>query len=285
MFTSWVICIFSYNRGGLLRNLLQSIEEYYPEMDIAIFDDGSDDELTLNVLADVAKKGGYVYKRTDVGKGSKHGGLYGMMNIALDYLFERDYQYAYFVQDDMQFLWRDRHFEERLKPVFSREECVMCNANFMQKITIDEIGPKLPLAGIGDLYLFKENGVADTGVIDIAKAKAVSLSFPQQGEIANGKYWHDKGLQLYWLPQPHLAWVPWPTTYRYKVEENRQVNTLHPVEGKALEHLLVNKDYAFLEDYTKTYKWYPKPYWYAASPGSINLLKIYMKYYLRRIIK
>ena len=285
MFTNWVICIFSYNRGGFLKNLLESITAYYPEMNIAVFDDGSDEEYTLKVLSEVSANGGYVYARSDNDMSSKHGGLYPMMNQALDYVKKSTYQYAYFVQDDMQFLWRDNELEERVRKVFSRNECVMCNANFLQKITINEIADKLPKASIDNLYAFKNNGVADTGVIDIAKAKKVNLSFPENGEINNGGYWHDRGLQLYWLPQPHLAWVPWPKTYRHKLVEQRRVNTLHPIRGRALERLLVNKDYAYLEDYTKTVRWYPKPYWYAASLGKKNMLKVYLKYYLRQIFK
>ncbi|MEZ5015437.1 MAG: glycosyltransferase family A protein [Flavipsychrobacter sp.] len=284
MFSDWIICIFSYNRAGLLQNLLQSIAQFYPEMKVAIFDDDSDDEATVALLSQLQKQGIEVHHK-ELSGSSKHGGLYTMMDQAIGHAMSSSYKYAYFVQDDMQFLWRDEGLEKKVSSVFAKEECLMCNSSFLQKIFIEGIENRLPRLEEEDLYAFNGYGVADTGIINLEKARAVSLSFPMESEDGNGKYWHEKGWQMYWLPQPHLAWVPWPSTYRYKKVEHRKLSSLLPLEKESIAKLSKHKGYAYLEDYTATTNWFLKPYWYADHPGKINLLKIYLKYYLRRIIK
>lgn len=279
MFTGkWLVCIFSYNRGALLENLLASINAYYPEWDIAVFDDGSADKETNQVLSRL-DHAGVVVVRGKEGKDSKHGGLYYMMNKATEYAISRDYTYAYFVQDDMQFLWRDELLEQKVEKVFARKNCLMCNSSFLQKILIGGLEDRLPnvLAGV---FEFKGNGVADTGIINVQKAKSEALCFPEQSEGGNGQYWYKKGWKLLWLSQPHLAWVPWPSTYRPGKMDKRNLSTLHPLSGDAIDRLKQNNSYAFLEDYTSTERFMIKPYWYTANPGTINLLKIYLKYYL-----
>lgn len=278
----WILCVFSYNRGVLLLNLVQSAKLFYPEFTIVIFDDNSNDPTTLSTLNDMAQSGVEVRIGLPNEGDSKHGGLYAQMNVALQYATEQHYHYAYFVQDDMQFLWRDEKLENKVTGIFLRQECVMCNSSFLQKILFDGLGERLPEVDPG-LFSFMTNGVADTGIINLTKAKEIDLSFPEQSEGGNGKHWFNKGYRLYWLPVPHLAWVPWPTTFRNKQKQQRQVRVLKPLSYNAIEKLLTNHSYAFLEDYTSLDSFLPKPYWYSANPGALSLLKIYIKYYLKRI--
>ncbi|MCB0696112.1 MAG: glycosyltransferase family 2 protein [Chitinophagaceae bacterium] len=281
--SKWVLCVFSYNRGMLLRNLLRSARLFYPEFDIVIFDDNSDDAETQKVLTEQGSTNCKVIISPSDHTKSKHGGLYAQMNKALMYAIDHQYSYAYFVQDDMQFLWRDEVLENKITKAFTRKECLMCNSSFLQKILTDGIEDRLPLAE-DNLYTFKGNGVADTGIIDLEKAREADLQFPEHSESGNGQYWYNKGFRLYWLPQPHLAWVPWPATFRNRQKENRKTNELLPLTDESIKRLQQNQSYAYLEDYTKTVRLLPKPYWYTANPGKLNLLKIYIKYYLKHII-
>ncbi len=278
----WLICIFSYNRGTLLLNLIESARAFYPEFDIVIFDDSSDDHTTSEILDTLELEGLKIISSNKHADESKHGGLYSQMNKALHYAIERGFDYAYFVQDDMQFLWRDEKLEIHTSEAFEHEECVMCNYNFLQKILIDGIVQRLPLKK-NTIYAFAGNGVADTGVIDIRKAKTIGLYFPEHSERGNGQYWHKKGYQLYWFATCHLAWVPWPTTFRHAVKENRKSKKILPLGTEAIERIKNNTTYAYLEDYTSLKGALLKPYWYTSNPGWINLLKIYMKYYLKSI--
>ncbi len=275
----WLICIFSYNRAAYLQNLLESITRFYPDFDVAVFDDMSEDSATGKLLAALKQKGTRVITGDADTTKSKHGGLYTQMNEALNYAIEQGFDYAYFVQDDMQFLWRDETLEIRVKEVFGYNECVMCNCNFLQKILKAGIEERLPWVK-ECAFSFKGNGVADTGIINLQKAKYIGLHFPCHSESGNGRYWHDRNYRLYWLPQPHLAWVPWPTTYRNKSKESRNPRFLNPLSADAINKLAGNNSYVYLEDYTSIQGWAIKPYWYTANPGFLNLLKIYFKYYL-----
>ncbi len=94
-----IFCIFSYNRGRHLLNCVSSIEQCIEAPDIRVFDDNSDDPETLAALAVIAQKHTVTTPENDAGQ-SKHGGLYGNMQRALDSLPGE--AYACFLQDDMQ---------------------------------------------------------------------------------------------------------------------------------------------------------------------------------------
>src|SRR5690606_40640071 len=92
----WVVCIFSYNRAHLLRNLIDSAGQFYPEFDIAVFDDGSDEPEAIELLNELEQRGIKVMRGDDQSPGSKHGGLYGQMNKALQYALASWHDFAYF---------------------------------------------------------------------------------------------------------------------------------------------------------------------------------------------
>lgn len=285
MFEDWLVCIFSYNRGILLDNVLCSIRNYYPEMGIAIFDDQSDDEATISILDRERQLGTPVVVYNDTDAESKHGHLYALMNTAIRYAADNtQYRYAYYVQDDMQFLWRDEQLPDSVAYAFEQDECLMCNSNFLQKVIARGIGDRLPKTNKERLFSFYGNGVADTGIICLEKARKVQLHFPHRGESANGRFWFERGYRLYWIPTPHLAWTPYPVTFRFRSRgRGSGAHVLLPLTSAAIAKLKRNAGYAYLEDYTRTRHFLWKPYWYAASPGRLNLFKIYIRYYLHRI--
>ncbi len=88
------VCIFSYNRGPFLENCAQSVRQMAPKWPMKIYDDGSDDPETLQVLSkfDCAASGG----RTAEGR---YGGLHLNMQRALD---EAEFEWVLFIQDDHQ---------------------------------------------------------------------------------------------------------------------------------------------------------------------------------------
>lgn len=278
----WIMCVFSYNRGELLANLVESVRSFYPEFEIVVFDDSSNEPYTQQILSSLQTDNIKVVSSNKRSDDSKHGGLYAQMNTALNYATTHSYDFAYFVQDDMQFLWRDEKLETRVKEVFAQDECMMCNYNFLRKILTDGISERL-VQQQNHQYSFEGFAVADTGIVDLQKASTINLHFPQHSEHGNGKYWYDMGYRMYWLPTAHLAWVPWPTTYRHNVTEQRKVRALLPLNKQAIEKIKTNTTYAYLEDYTSLRGFAIKPYWYTNNPGWTNLLKIYTKYYLKKL--
>ncbi|GGC83334.1 glycosyltransferase family 2 protein [Marinobacter halophilus] len=98
MNTRLLFCIFSFNRGRFLDHCVSTIEKSVPNADIAIFDDGSNDGYTQEVLSRLAEK----HQILQPGNQSTHklGGLYGNMQSALE--FAADRSLVCFLQDDMQ---------------------------------------------------------------------------------------------------------------------------------------------------------------------------------------
>lgn len=279
MFADFLICVFSYNRGEFLQNLLDSVHEFYPDAHLALFDDGSDDPIVKNILNQLPI-GTYVHITNRQEPECKHGGLYNMMNDAIEYAKGKSYKYAYFVQDDMQYLWRDEQLPQRLATIFSDESCLMCNNAFLQRIFRNDAHYRLPQSSKTKKFQFVNQGVADVGIIDLEKARKVDFYFPYHGEMKNAAYWYKKGYRMLWLPQPSVAWVPWPKVYRFRKYKDGKVHKLYPIKENQLERVKNNEGYIYLEDYSTTDRLLLKPYWLSANPGVINMLKIYTKFYL-----
>lgn len=93
-----LFCVFSFNRGRFLEHCITTIEQCVPSADIVIFDDGSYDQDTREVLSRLAQK----HDVLQPGNQSTHklGGLYRNMQSALEYSADRSL--VCFLQDDMQ---------------------------------------------------------------------------------------------------------------------------------------------------------------------------------------
>ena len=100
IFLLMYFCIFSFNRGQLLKNCVESIEQCVENPTILIFDDNSNDPYTLSVLEEIAKKHEVVLPRVIKGVIHKCGGLYNNMQLSLTYI--PDNELVCFVQDDTQ---------------------------------------------------------------------------------------------------------------------------------------------------------------------------------------
>lgn len=93
--TGITVAVFSYNRGGYLRNCVASVQRHMPFATVRIYDDNSTDPETIAVLADL----GLPVLRPEAGQVGRHGGLYANMNRALD---EVETGLILFLQEDMQ---------------------------------------------------------------------------------------------------------------------------------------------------------------------------------------
>lgn len=93
-------CVFSYNRGQLLKNCIESIEQCADNPSILIFDDNSDDAATIDVLKKIELKHKVIKPNLDNFHMLKCGGLYNNMQMSLDYIPSGEL--VYFAQDDSQ---------------------------------------------------------------------------------------------------------------------------------------------------------------------------------------
>ncbi len=96
-------CVFSYKRGRFLQNCVASIERCAAGYPVTVYDDGSDDLDTRQVLALIGERHTVVQPSRAVGN-NKHGGLYANMQRALD--AHAAGTIVCFIQDDMQLVRR-----------------------------------------------------------------------------------------------------------------------------------------------------------------------------------
>ena len=123
--------VFSFNRGDFLQNCVESIQHCAPHADITIWDDNSDDSLTLKVLERLSAS--VEIKQPDhqaEAFSQLHGGLYGNMQSAIETLSGNPLICT--IQDDMQVvrpvsgaevshwqaLYNDKNFDGLFQPGF-----------------------------------------------------------------------------------------------------------------------------------------------------------------------
>lgn len=123
--------VFSFNRGDFLKNCVHSIQQCAPHASISIWDDNSDDSLTLQVLDELSSSCEIKQPNQQAAEFSQlHGGLYGNMQSAVEALSGNPLICT--IQDDMQVVrpvseaevsqWRDlyndKHFSGLFQPGF-----------------------------------------------------------------------------------------------------------------------------------------------------------------------
>lgn len=100
IFLLMYFCIFSFNRGQLLKNCVESIEQCVENPTILVVDDNSFDPETLKIIKEIEIKHKVIKPDIDNFHMLKCGGLYNNMQMALNYIPPGEL--AYFAQDDSQ---------------------------------------------------------------------------------------------------------------------------------------------------------------------------------------
>ncbi|MGO3296419.1 glycosyltransferase family 2 protein [Marinobacter sp.] len=219
MSVSITFCIFSFNRGGFLKNCIDSIESAVDQPEIVVFDDDSDDPQTLEYLSDIVSRHQIVRPEK---KGSiKHGGLYHNMQNALVKLKDRDL--LCFLQDDTQLV----------RPLLSGEvaafndllekspdtafihPCFIRGVDQLKRPLIPEPGPD------GTVFLRKNMGqsagvhYSDLVMFKPARLLRAGWEF-KQSEPGNDAQAADAFGAMLYLWAPYAMWLPEVPAYRGK---------------------------------------------------------------------
>ena len=117
-------CIISYNRFHYLRNAVDSVREYLRFGDLCVFDDGSDDPVLMHYLQQLSDSGVIVVRKERRFHHGYHGGLYELMNEAIDHALSQHYDLLNFIQDDVQFLWHDPELLVKVMKIFKTHDIV-----------------------------------------------------------------------------------------------------------------------------------------------------------------
>ncbi|MEX2475460.1 glycosyltransferase family A protein [Marinobacter sp.] len=214
-----LFCVFSFNRGRFLEHCVSTIEECVPNAEIAIFDDDSFDEYTLDALKTLSER----HTVLQPGNQSTHklGGLYGNMQSALE--FAADQRLVCFLQDDMQVVRPldkqeidafDRCFEDNPRLAF-------LHPCFLKGINRERDGSTLSFDG--ELSAYRRTG---TGQSAGQYFSAILITRPsrlleQSWEFGRSEPVNDRQAKQYFdrighLFSPFAMWLPEVPTYRGK---------------------------------------------------------------------
>jgi glycosyltransferase involved in cell wall biosynthesis len=270
-------CVVSYNRLFYLRNTVESWREYFQHGDLLVIDNGSDDPQLYSYLGSLAANGvDVIFNRAPQAQ-QKVGGLYVAMNLALDHAQRHGYDYVYFVQDDMQFMWHDPDFPAAVERIFARcNDAFQVLTTFSKRVTAFAYknGKRYEPRAALSVYRSKDYGVCDIGVVSMARVHDADFRFgASEGETAARMF--DRGYRLYLLHPPHLAWIPWPGTRRVATAGPDTCNMMRPPVARYYYRPLTAEQVVSLkalsldnrahhEDFCFPWGWRClSPYWYS----------------------
>jgi len=116
----FLIVIISCNRLLYLKNCIKSVLEFAWNLDEAeyfIIDLGTIED-DINLYLQNCHVQGFSCRRFL--KRSKNE-LYIAMNLAIEYAQKHNIPYIYFIQDDQQFVWKDKHFLQKIDNIFEND--------------------------------------------------------------------------------------------------------------------------------------------------------------------
>ena len=266
-------CVISYSRHYYLKNMIESLEEFFPYGDTILIDDQSDNPETLSYL-DTLREGGMPVFLTTQDKSTPlyKGGSYCAMDMAMDYAIDNGYEYVNVLQDDLQCLWYDADFEERVERLFSLSEKVLSVCSYFYKgINKTWVLRNITLYPEADGYDRKKLAIPAGAIIHVERFTRLGLRFSDYAtqELFNEPLYRAGYLSL--TPRcPHFAWIPWPKATTYGVTKGtekppRKKYYYRPISGKKLAHFKNRSlnEVPFVEDYCETWGYLSiKPYWF-----------------------
>ncbi|MGM0609328.1 MAG: glycosyltransferase [Candidatus Muiribacteriota bacterium] len=213
-------CIFSFNRGIYLKNCIQSIEKCFPESEVAVFDDNSNDPETLNVLNEVSGKHDVI--KPEKNSNSRHhlGGLYGNMQYALEYC--KDKKLVCFLQDDTQVVRPVSSKEtEEINQIFEQNQDLgFLHPCFIKKTNLSQ-GESYTYDESADVY-FRDPTSRSAGryfsallITRPSRLMEVDWKFTSS-EPANSRLAEEYFLPMGYLKNPFAMWLPEVPAYRGK---------------------------------------------------------------------
>ncbi|TRX58155.1 glycosyltransferase family A protein [Thalassomonas sp. M1454] len=235
-------CVFSYNRGQLLKNCIESILRCTDNATIFIFDDNSDDPLTLEVLASLSSQTTIIKPNPSDVEQYKCGGLHNNMQMALDYIPAGEL--AYFVQDDTQ-LVRKIDIEDiySIHDYFNKKP----NSAFLQYAFIKGKNRQRALSSTvydqeSNSYYRKNTqqsaGVyySDICIANVDRLKAANWNFISS-EKDNSKQALENFEAMGFMVNPFLMYLPSAPAYRgkmktfgHKLAEKKNLCGFHPLK-------------------------------------------------------
>lgn len=207
--------VFSFNRGDFLKNCVASIQQCAPQASITVWDDNSDDALTLQVLETLSATCEIRQPEQKAAEYSKlHGGLYGNMQSAIENLSGNPLICT--IQDDMQVVrplsgteinrwqsrYRDQNFNGLFQPGFiKRAKETITYVPELEGYHIDRMHRSAG-AFYSDLFLTQRDTLINA-----------NWNF-YDNEAKNEQQARQHFSQMVFMKNPFIAWLPGVPAWR-----------------------------------------------------------------------
>jgi len=279
--------IFSYNRYYLFKNTVESCLEFGPEGDLLIVDDGSDDVRIIEYLKELKDRKINVIIR-DKHLNGFHGKLYDNMDLATDYAIKNNYKYIFYIQDDMQFMWKDNSFITKVETIFNNNKNVsMISPLFQKGILSDKFNEHFEIISECNCWCRRLYAICDIGIMSVDLLKEKKWKF-KKSETENCNTWYNWGYKLYIIKPPILSWIPWSgiewiLTGAIKNMSPKNRYLLKPFTNEQID-ILTNSDLKDIPTHEKyCFPWGWKclsPYWFTG--GRRDYIKLTMKKFFKK---
>jgi hypothetical protein len=265
---TFMTAVFSYNRGQLLANCVRSIELFSPETKLVVFDDKSDDPLTLAALDDIAARGHEVVVNEEVST-ARHGNLYPNLNRALHLAHSRQFRLLHLVEDDTQFVWRNADLEADVAALLAAFPKAAGVGAYFWKLATKARGDVLPGH---PAYRMRYGPGSQNTFVDVPRL--VNLGFRYQADEASTmQHGASLGLEALALAHPVVTRIPWPMYARHRGVTGDHVLTDKPLLIKPLSDDDIRRlatrnieQFPYAEDYCLPWGWRCwKPYGWTSS--------------------
>jgi len=97
---------------------VRSIDAFFPWGDRLVVDDGSSVSQAFGVLQEIGRRPNWRCQIMDRDPRQTFPGFYRNMGVALNYALEQGYDYCFFLEDDLQFVWKKDDYTSYIENVF-----------------------------------------------------------------------------------------------------------------------------------------------------------------------
>lgn len=284
---NYIVCIFHFNRGLFLNNLITSIERH-TNAPVLIFDDNSNDLLSMRLLNDLSQKYEVFKPPLSAPSEPRTGGLHSNIQNALGIVKSRGADLALMIQDDMQIVRdiTDKDIDIAYSSFDRPNSSFVTATTFMKKEKIKTLEKSCFLHNKLPLYEVKTgdssfHSYSDTGFFSVEKFDSVGGRL-LVGESNNQKAIADMGLRLGFLAIPFMHYTPMPISFRAKKRHLKAqfadklagagVHPINSLRGKHLERLMDRelKTLPYAEDFLRAPTLPAVRYW-SLRGGKANL--------------
>jgi glycosyltransferase involved in cell wall biosynthesis len=266
------VFIFSFNRGAWLENLLSSVHDCLkniPDVKLYIFDDDSDEEITLKVLQDAKKAGISILRALDFESSSfgSRGGLHAGIKASLCEVSRED-SLALLLQDDMQIV-RDLKCKdlELAKMQIKNSGNPFLYVNFWTG-GVAMRSQQMVFSNKGFFHKFSPRekrfrAYTDVCLVDVNLLRSSKFDFQNSEKQMDQNASRVFG-KMAWSPYPFTAMLPDPSVYRngvlfqgniFRFEKMTSQNVDNFLSRNVVENLPVSENFLKIENHDLPSPW------------------------------